>query len=159
MKVFLCEIWERDIFGWTSQQSSPQKSYFFLPRKFPTIIWQVSRSSHKALQVAGSWTGPRTKTKQATSSWSCLCAPGARATPCLPEPPAVRERLVQEIQFFVEYLQQQQQRQWQGGSGVAVSALAEENSRAILDYVARSKGANVCLFCLFVCLFVCLFAC
>ena len=103
--------------------------------------------------MTGSWTGPRTKTNQATSSWSCLCDPGARATPCLPEPPAVRERLVQEIQFFVEYLQQQQ-RQRQGGSGVAVSTLAEENSRAILDYVARTKGANVCLFCLFVCLFV-----
>ena len=66
---------------------------------------------------------------------------------------------MQEIQFFVEYLQQQQ-RQRQGSSGVAVSTLAEENSRAILDYVARTKGANVCLFCLFVCLLlICLFVC
>ena len=81
-----------------------------------------------------------------------LCVPGVRVTPCLPEPPAVRERLVQEIQFFVEYLQQQQQQQRRehGGSSGTVSALSEENSRVILDYVAKRKGANVLLFCCFV---------
>ena len=66
----------------------------------------------------------------------------------------MRERLVQEIQFFVEYLQQQQRREQGGGSGT-VSALSEENSRVILDYVAKRKGANVLLFCLFVCLLMC----
>ena len=62
--------------------------------------------------------------------------------PRLPEPPLARERLVQEIQFLVDHLQQQQQRRQMGGR--SVSALSEEN-RDILDYVARSKGASVSL--------------
>ena len=53
----------------------------------------------------------------------------------LPEPPEVRERLVQEIQFFVGYLQQKSEEK-----GQAVDPLLNSpDSREILDYVARSS--------------------
>ena len=53
----------------------------------------------------------------------------------LPEPPAVRERLVQEIQFFVEYLKQRSEEK-----GQAVGPLVNSpGNREILNYVARSN--------------------
>ena len=53
----------------------------------------------------------------------------------LPEPPAVRERLVQEIQFFVSYLRQKSEEK-----GHAVDPLLNSpDSQEILDYVARSS--------------------
>ena len=51
----------------------------------------------------------------------------------LPEPPAVRERLVQEIQFFVSYLRQKSEEK----GHVVGPLLNSPDNREILDYVAR----------------------
>lgn len=53
----------------------------------------------------------------------------------LPEPPAVRERLVQEIQFFVSYLRQKSEERGQ----VVYPLLNSPDNRDLLDYVARSS--------------------
>ena len=53
----------------------------------------------------------------------------------LPEPPALRERLVQEIQFFVGYLRQKSEEK-----GHSVGPLLNSpDNREILDYVAHSS--------------------
>ena len=53
----------------------------------------------------------------------------------LPEPPAVRERLIQEIQFFVGYLQQKSEEKGQAADPL----LSSPDNREVLDYVARSS--------------------
>ena len=53
----------------------------------------------------------------------------------LPEPPAVRERLIQEIQFFVGYLRQKSEEKGQSMDPL----LSLPDNREILDYVDRSS--------------------
>ena len=59
----------------------------------------------------------------------------SKSSSILPEPPAVRERLVQEIQFFVGYLEQKSKER---GNSVGPS-LSSPDNKDILDYVARSN--------------------
>ena len=56
-------------------------------------------------------------------------------SPCLPEPPAMRERLVQEIQFFVEYIRQKAEERGQSTGHL----LTSPDNKDIIDYVARSS--------------------
>lgn len=56
-------------------------------------------------------------------------------SPCLPEPPAMRERLIQEIQFFVGYLRQKSEER---GNSVG-RLLSSPDNKDILDYVAHSS--------------------
>lgn len=55
----------------------------------------------------------------------------------LPEPPAVRERLLQEVLFFVDYLQQK-------GAGLEVSSGSGLTSHdcAVISYISRNKSAS-----------------
>lgn len=53
----------------------------------------------------------------------------------LPEPPAVRERLIREIQFFVSYLRQKSEEKGQ----TVDPLLSSPDNREILDYVATSN--------------------
>ena len=57
------------------------------------------------------------------------------ATPSLPEPPSVRERLIQEVQFFVSYLKQKSEEKGQN----VTRMLNSPDNKDILDYVARSS--------------------
>lgn len=52
---------------------------------------------------------------------------------CLPEPPAVRERLIQEIQFFVGYLRQKSEERGQRVGHL----LTSPDNKDIFDYVAH----------------------
>ena len=60
----------------------------------------------------------------------------------LPEPPAMRERLVQEIQFFVSYLKQKAEEKGHSAAAVANGVgrlLDSPDNKDVFDYVARSS--------------------
>ena len=58
----------------------------------------------------------------------------------LPEPPAVRERLVQEIQFFVDYLKQKSEERNHSPANLGGGRLLNSpENKDVFDYVARSS--------------------
>lgn len=60
-------------------------------------------------------------------------------SPSLPEPPAVRERLIQEIQFFVGYLKQKLDDK---GDTVGGRLLSSPDNKEIFDYITHNSSSK-----------------